>query len=631
MTLSEIKKIVDEKKDEINVEYKEDPGFSFCNKFLENNDYSSSDKFVNIDIYEACKCIYYIQNRDNKTLEEVCSFIDSFSDYFKANEAEDVTSFIGMIFYFAGFNDVDSIIEYLNEKSDLKARFLLNRFNFINPDEEHSPEEAQNVNDDHKYLLRMLRRTADECDVVALIRAVCDNQESMRLIMALINVQKRMQKEKDELLTILEYGFSIKAGTSESRKKVKGYFKDNYRTKDILSNMGIISSFVTKEKYEKSSHDKNVAREISANDQAYEMLSKSAKRAEITDARNIVKKIKDEGLKNIFLRFIYEHNMEYYVDLDERLQRYRGNTSTSYLDELSKHNIVVDSNEVKDFMFNNLDDFKKILNITSRYSLPEKDLVRVLKVTNIELVLKIDEYIKRGMLSLAFIRNNLDIYDINHTKIDVIDNNINALNNYGVNPQLFINYPSVLLDETGILSTNIELLIKYNLKGSLRTTDNFLFILDNNLAYKIDKFIELGYSSYLEGDLGLINSNNIKRLELLKLMNIPINDINELREVLFGQKFIINDYELDGYISNVLPYKKKKELSCSLEDLEKNRVDKRTYSLGGVLISSEKVNRLINEGYDMYDAITYGLLLTEDEFNTMFGNMKQFIKNNNII
>ena len=318
--------------------------------------------------------------------------------------------------------------------------------------------------------------------------------------------------------------------------------------------------------------------------------------------------------------------MEYYVDLDERLQRYRGNTSTAYLDELSKHNIVVDSNEVKDFMFNNLDDFKKILNITSRYSLPEKDLVRVLKVTNIELVLKIDEYIKRGMLSLAFIRNNLDIYDINHTKIDVIDNNINALNNYGVNPQLFINYPSVLLDETGILSTNIELLIKYNLKSSLRTTDNFLFILDNNLAYKIDKFIELGYSSYLEGDLGLINSNNIKRLELLKLMNIPINDINELREVLFGQKFIINDYELDGYISNVLPYKKKKELSCSLEDLEKNRVDKRTYSLGGVLISSEKVNRLINEGYDMYDAITYGLLLTEDEFNTMFGNMKQFIK-----
>ena len=275
------------------------------------------------------------------------------------------------------------------------------------------------------------------------------------------------------------------------------------------------------------------------------------------------------------------------------MQRYRGNTSTAYLDELSKHNIVVDSNEVKDFMFNNLDDFKKILNITSRYSLPEKDLVRVLKVTNIELVLKIDEYIKRGMLSLAFIRNNLDIYDINHTKIDVIDNNINALNNY---------------------------------KSSLRTTDNFLFILDNNLAYKIDKFIELGYSSYLEGDLGLINSNNIKRLELLKLMNIPINDINELREVLFGQKFIINDYELDGYISNVLPYKKKKELSCSLEDLEKNRVDKRTYSLGGVLISSEKVNRLINEGYDMYDAITYGLLLTEDEFNTMFGNMKQFIK-----
>ena len=626
MTLSEIKKIVDDKNDKINVEYKDDPGVLFCKKFLETNDYSSADKFMNMDIYEACKCIYYIQNRENKSLDEACDFVDSFSKYFKTLDGDDVTSFIDMIFYFASFNDVDSIIDYLNEKNDVKARFLLNKFNFTNPGSNVTPEEEKNSNDNHKRLLQLIRAIIDDCDVVALLRAVCENRESMRLIMGLINVQKHMQEERDALVSLLEDSYSIKAGTSVSRKQVKGYIKDNFRIKDIISDMSIIGSFVTDKTYEKNSYERNISKEIRANDQAYDMLSKSAKRAEITDARNIVKRIKDEGLKNIFLKFIYEHNMKYYVDLDERLQRYRGNTSTAYLDELSKHRIVVDTNEVKDFMFNNLDDFKKLLNIMSKYSLSESDLIRVLKITNLDLVERLDEYVKRGMLNLVFIRNNLEIYDINQTMIDVIDNNINILNNYGVNPQMFVNYPNILLDESGLLLTNIQLLINYGLKSSLRTTDNFEFVLDDNLSYKIDRFIELGFSSYLEEDLGLINSNNLKRLEVLKSMNIPINDINDLRDILFGQKFIINDLELDGYISNVLPYKNKKELSCSIEDLEKKRIDKRTYSLGGVLISSEKVNRLINDGYGMYDAITKDLLLTEDEYNNMFGNMKQFIK-----
>ena len=318
--------------------------------------------------------------------------------------------------------------------------------------------------------------------------------------------------------------------------------------------------------------------------------------------------------------------MKYYKDLDERLQRYKGNTSTVYLDELGKRNIVVDSNEVKDFMFNSVEDFKEILNSICKYSLSEDELISILKVTNIELTKKIDDYLKKGMLSLAFIKENLEIFDVNNNMINIIDNNINILNNYGINPQLFFNYPNVLMDESNILSKNIQILIDYKLKGSLRTVDDYQFILDNNLASKIDKFIELGFSDYLEEDLGLINSNNIKRLEVLKLMNIPIDNIDDLRKVLNNQRFIINDDDLDEYISNALSYKKKVVLNCSLDDLEKCRINQRTYAIGGVLVSSNKVNRLVSSGHDMYDAITSDLILTEDEYNDMFGKMKQFIK-----
>ena len=176
MTLSEIKKIVEDKNNKINVEYSEDPGVAFCKKFLENNDYYSADKFMNIDIYEACKCIYYIQNRENKSLDEVCNFIDSFSNYFKTLDGHDITSFIDMIFYFAGFNDVDSIIDYLTEKSNVKARLLLNRFNFINPENDVTPEEERESNENHKSLLRMIRKILCDCDAVALLRAACENR-----------------------------------------------------------------------------------------------------------------------------------------------------------------------------------------------------------------------------------------------------------------------------------------------------------------------------------------------------------------------------------------------------------------------------------------------------------------------
>ena len=136
----------------------------------------------------------------------------------------------------------------------------------------------------------------------------------MRLIMGLINVHKHMQEERDALVSLLEDTYSIKSGTSVSRKQVKGYIKDNFRIKDIRSDMSIIGSFVTDSDYEKNNYERNVSKEIRANDQAFEMLSKSAKRAEITDARSIVKRIKNEELKNIFLKFIYEHNNKYYVD-----------------------------------------------------------------------------------------------------------------------------------------------------------------------------------------------------------------------------------------------------------------------------------------------------------------------------
>ena len=62
MTLDEIKRKVEERNKSINVEYEEDEGLDYCKRVLQNNDYSSIEKFLESNVYDACKCLYYICN-----------------------------------------------------------------------------------------------------------------------------------------------------------------------------------------------------------------------------------------------------------------------------------------------------------------------------------------------------------------------------------------------------------------------------------------------------------------------------------------------------------------------------------------------------------------------------------------
>lgn len=626
MTLDEIKRKVEERNKSINVEYEEDEGLDYCKRVLQNNDYSSIEKFLESNVYDACKCLYYICNEGKKSMEESRLFIDPVSEYFMDLDESEFRLFYDMLFYLAGFNKIDKIVEYLEEDNNFKAGKTLKKFNFVDPRSNLSPEEQESKNKDHYALLKELRRiNKAECNIVGLFEETYENPEIISLILGLISVQKRMQQEKEAFLDAIERKFSIKRGTSASRKYLKDYFKNTYKTKSIISDIDKISEFVTKEEYNRKNHEKLVDREIKSNEQAFNMLTKESQNDEIKDAKSIVKRVKDEELKNMFLNYIYEHNMKYYVELNQKLELTRENSVAKYLDELKRYRIVIDANEVRELMKNSLADFKEILLIINRYVFEEADVLRILKTTNLELVKKIDDYVKDGIININFVKDNILIFDVNSKIINTIDGNVNLLARNGINPKLFINSLEILLCEDNTdLVNNIKLLDDYQLKGSLKTTDNYLFLLDPKLADKIDKLIELGFVNYLDIDLNLLNSCNLKRLEVLKAMNIPITSIEELRDILNRDKFIMNDSELDEYIPNVVSYKDKLKLNCSLEDLENYRLDDRTYSFNGVLISSNKVKRLIDNGYDVYEAIFHNTLLSEDEYKLITEDIKGY-------
>ena len=140
---------------------------------------------------------------------------------------------------------------------------------------------------------------------------------------------------------------------------------------------------------------------------------------------------------------------------------------------------------------------------------------------------------------------------------------------------------------------------------------------------RIDKYIELGYMGYLEKDLGLLNYDP-KRLELLGSMNIPIDNIEELKDVLTSDKFIVPDNNIDSYIPNALVYKEKVKLTDNISDLDCFLINPYSYKIGNRVISYNKVMRLIDEGYDTYDALFYNMNLSDSDYDSIINGLKPY-------
>ena len=280
-------------------------------------------------------------------------------------------------------------------------------------------------------------------------------------------------------------------------------------------------------------------------------------------------------------------------------------------------------------MHNSFDDFKKIISfISNKLNLENNKIIYILKNTNIDIVSKIMDYVLDGYLSSNFINDNIILFDSNSNLLDLIKCNISLLNNKGINPRIVSSNCKVFIGDPNIISYNLEVLDNYKLLKSIRSANDFSFLLENNLEKKIDKYIEFGYISFVLKNLDLLNIVNINRLEIFKQMNYLIDDIDIFLEMLNTKKFIGVDLNINNYIFNILDFKEKIDISLSIEQLENKSIDYWTYSFDGIYISALKVKRLLARGLSLYDAIFYNMNLSIDEYNRIINdvNSKHLIK-----
>ena len=319
-------------------------------------------------------------------------------------------------------------------------------------------------------------------------------------------------------------------------------------------------------------------------------------------------------MKKAFLKLIYEHNKVYYEELENEYNRLNQNDSNKYVALLQKYNISFTQEDVKEIMRrNNIDDTSEIINNIVKLNLTTQN-VEILKHTSLDKFMRIKNLVDCGYISAKYLNNNEKFMWDESNLLDIYEENISYLDNFNLNPGMFINITDVIIYSFDSFSNNLKILNDYGLLKYLKNVDNLSFLRDINLVSKIDKFLELGYESFLENDLGILNLSNLKRLDILKSLNMPITDISTMYKVLSDQKFIIDDSKIDEYLPNVVELSEKKNITSNLSDF---RNTNRVYSIGDSLFSINKINRLLESGNSLYDSLFMNRKFSEEEYDNI--------------
>lgn len=604
MTREELGVLVDKRKKEL-----KNSKFDYCEyfdeyeEFVKNNPCNTVESFANSDIWEVAKYLYQI-TEPIATLEENKETIDNFKSFFDGIDSDLCCGMMGLFDELCSLGIVDEVVDFFEESGVIKGLLKINKIDFKN-------NRLRNLIIDIKQVYKK-----DLPKISSFLKFYENDPESISVIMDLVLAHRELKKASDFTKDLKENCYCGYTNREEKRfleSKVKLYNKV-CDAKSILNEVSKIRNLVDEQRSRASKYEKNIRKELCGYDKALTLLDVSLKRREITNAKEIIKNVKDEDMKKAFLKLIYEHNKVYYEELENEYNRLNQNDSNKYVALLQKYNISFTQEDVKEIMRrNNIDDTSEIINNIVKLNLTTQN-VEILKHTSLDKFMRIKNLVDCGYISVKYLNNNEKFMWDESNLLDIYEENISYLDKFNLNPGMFINVTDVIIYSFDIFSNNLKILNDYGLLKYLKNVDNLSFLRDINLVSKIDKFLELGYESFLENDLGILNLSNLKRLDILNSFNMPITDISTMYKVLSNQKFIIDDSKIDEYLPNVVELSEKKNITSNLSDF---RNTNRVYSIGDSLFSINKINRLLESGNSLYDSLFMNRKFSEEEYDNI--------------
>lgn len=604
MTREELGILVDKRKKEL-----ENSKFDYCayfdeyEEFVKNNPCNTVESFVDTDIWEVVKYLYQITD-PIATLEENKETINNFKSFFDNSDTELCCGMMGLFDELCSLGIVDEVVDFFEETGVIKGLLKINKIDF-------KDNRLRDLIIDIKQVYK-----EDLFKISTFLKFYESDPENISDIIELVLAHRELKKASDFTKDLKENGYFGCKNREEKRyltAQAKFYNKI-CDTKGILNEVSKIRNLVNEQKNMASKYEKNIRKELGGYDRALTLLDISLKRREITNAKEIIKNVKDEDMKKAFLQLIYEHNKVYYEELENEYNRLSQNDSNKYAALLQKYNISCTEQDIKEIMRkNDIDATSEIIKNIVKLNL-SINIVELLKHTSLDKFMRVKNLVDCGYISVKYLNTNESFMWDESNSLDIYEENISYLDNFNLNPGMFINITDVIIYSFDNFSNNLKILNDYGLLKQLKNVDNLSFLGDINLVSKIDKFLELGYESFLENDLGILNLSNLKRLDMLKSLNMPIVDISTMYKVLSDQKFIIDDSKIDEYLPNVVELSEKKNITSNLSDF---RYTNRVYSIGDNLFSINKINRLLASGNSVYDSLFMNRKFSEEEYDNI--------------
>ena len=595
MTIQELDKEIELRKEELDKD-EEKGAYDYFVEFASNNKLDTILDFVNLDIWEFIKCSLSIYGKYN--INYYCDLVDKYKAFFDEMKVEDLDFLHNLLYEYKTEEKMDFLIELFNKKGIIKTAKKL-------------AEICETDNDKSTAIkLGVLKKKIENSniDFIPFLEEVKNDSDAI-LYDFPFYIAKRMAdelipNEVKELPTLND-----KELIERKNKLLKRILGQAISFDSVVAKMRTIK--VAIEEYEKAK--RNSQREKNGLDNAREYLEKELDKTQIVMYRDIIKGIKNPKIKYLFLKYIEEHNEIYCEELEEELDRLKQNSKVAIQALLNDYGINKNSYDYESLPKYTKEEFETILKVLSRINISNEEKIRIIKSTNIDKINILKNYLDREIINPDYISKNTYILDEESNELDNLKENIEILKNYNISVALFNNSINILMNDSSLISNNLNILNNYNLIQQLISTNDFRFLLSDKLELIIDKYLELGYEEYLESDLNLLNKKELDRLDVLKAIGIPITSKEELEFYLNEEKeFFIPLEEIHNYLIDDSIYVEEPVEVVTVDSLEQYKLN-RVYNFNGVIISIEKVNRLLNNGYSLYQSIINNTHLSEDE------------------
>lgn len=584
----------------------------FLTKFYKENSFGGIDGMLTMDLTDfiTAYMMSYVTNEDrdeaftylNKSIEAIRGIIENTTD----EEMDDLINICNAISRYGALKQVRDLFADPNRRrSKMKLTTMLSNKVISSDDLEFLFELSEN----------------DGCNVAELFNLYCQVEEPFDNAMCMVHDMKALRDDYDNFNQALE----IYGPNSKERKFLVQSFKDDFDITEISKEFRYMRGYYEYISKEFSCKKKTANKELGLYRTLEQKIVQAIQREEITDARKLISKIPDEEVRLKVLQLVYEHNKEYYEQLLVEYNELSQNSTIHYQRLLKENDIEIDAQTIMQNSVQNVKDM--ITKLKSVGITNTKVIGEILQITDIETFNQVISLFVNNTLTSKITDITPMLFDKDSDEYKNLLVNTKMLKEQGINPRNFEETQIIFISEPSIVQRNIEFLKAYSFDKSIIKGIDYKFLLNENLLEILDLFIELGLESFLEEDLSILNYyKNINRIRVMKELNIPITSLDELKEILTTDQFLLSDEDIMKYVEQIDP------TSIKMDDIPdeiprlKQFESTRTYNINGVILSKNRVQRNYCESKDdegIENKLMYSILHTSIMTQTEYETVKQ--------